>query len=66
MSFIVDLDKDTCGNDVIEALGNFSLGVVYKISKDNPYLEEVLKKYKIEVVREEGDVIYFQVISFSG
>jgi hypothetical protein len=66
MSSIIDLDKDTCSPDVIEALNNYFRNVIYKINKNSAYFEEIINKYKIEIIRDEGDVIYFRVISSSG
>lgn len=66
MSSIIDLDKDTCSSDVIEALNNYFRNVIFKINKNSAYFEEIINKYKIEIIRDEGDVIYFRVISSSG
>lgn len=65
MSSIIDLDKDTCGSDVIEAVET-SKSLIFKISKTNPYFEEITRKYKIEIIKDEGDVVYFRVTSSIG
>jgi len=63
MSFIVDLDKDTCGSDFKDALIP-DKNIIFKISKTNPYLEYIRSTYKIVIVKDEGDIIFFQISSF--
>lgn len=63
MSFIVDLDKDTCNSDPTEALIP-NKKVIFKISRKNPYFEYIKTNYIINVIKDEGDVIYFQISSF--
>ncbi|AHC51275.1 hypothetical protein SUSAZ_04300 [Sulfolobus acidocaldarius SUSAZ] len=63
MSSIVDLDNATCSSDIIEALGYYSLDIIYRISRKNPYFKSVMEKYKIEIIREEGNKIYFRIRS---
>ena len=62
MSFIVDLDKDTCGSDVKEALIP-NEKIIFKISRKNPYFEYIKSNYKIIIIKDEGDVIYFKISS---
>jgi len=63
MSFIVDLDKDICGSDFKDVLIP-DKNIIFKISKTNPYLEYIRSTYKIVIVKEEGDIIFFQISSF--
>ncbi len=65
MERVIDLDSYTCGSDPTEALG-FLLGkrgVVFSISLSNPYYEEIKRKYVIEIVKKEGDKVYFSIRS---
>lgn len=62
MSFIVDLDKDVCGSDLIDALFP-SEDIIYKISKSNPYFQDIKNEFKIEIIRDEGDIVYFKILS---
>mgnify|MGYP001772623115 CR=1 FL=1 len=69
MSFIINLDKDTCGSDIIEALEYLKQrkDIVFAISTSNPYYDEIIKRYKIEIVKREdkggSEVIYFKILS---
>ncbi|EWG06922.1 MAG: hypothetical protein ASUL_07029 [Candidatus Aramenus sulfurataquae] len=65
MERVVDLDSSTCSSEPLEALG-FLLrkkGVVFSISLDNPYYQEIKRKYEIEIVKKEGDKVYFLILS---
>ena len=63
MSFIVDLDKDTCGSDIKDALIP-SEKIVFKISKKNPYFDYIRSTYKIVIIKDEGDIVFFKISSF--
>ncbi|BFH73608.1 hypothetical protein SJAV_15520 [Sulfurisphaera javensis] len=62
MSFIVDLDKDICGSDVIDALFP-NERIIYKISKNNPFFQYIKENFKINIIKDEGDIIYFKILS---
>ncbi|MBB5252871.1 hypothetical protein D1869_02545 [Sulfurisphaera ohwakuensis] len=62
MSFIVDLDKEICGSNVIDALFP-NEHIIYKISKNNPYFQCVKNNFKIEIIKDEGDVVYFKILT---
>jgi len=63
MSFIVDLDNDTCSSDIKDALIP-DKNIVFKISKTNPYFEYIRSTYKIVIIKDEGDIIFFKISSF--
>ncbi|GAA5419559.1 hypothetical protein Stok01_01521 [Sulfurisphaera tokodaii] len=62
MNFIVDLDKDICSSNVIDALFP-NENIIYKISKNNPYFQYIKNNFKIEIIRDEGDAVYFKILS---
>jgi HSP90 family molecular chaperone len=59
MSSIIDLDSDTCSSDVIDAIF-YVKGTTFKISRKNPYFEEI-RKMGIEVLKVDGDQVYFKI-----
>jgi len=69
MSFIINLNNDTCGYDIIEALEYLKQrkNLIFVISTSNPYYYEIIKKYRIEIVKKEyeggSEVIYFKILS---
>ncbi len=69
MSFIINLNNDTCGYDIIEALEYLKQrrNLIFVISTSNPYYNEIIKRYRIEIVKKEyeggSEVIYFKILS---
>ncbi|BBG25251.1 hypothetical protein [Sulfuracidifex tepidarius] len=62
MSSIIDLDSDTCSSDPIEAINYLKEQVIFKISKRNPLYHDIVNM-GIEVVKDDGDQIYFKIKS---
>lgn len=62
MSFIVDLDRDTCGSNPIDALIPDN-NIIFKISKKNPYFQVIVDNFKVIIIKEEGDEVYFKIHS---
>jgi len=62
MSFIVDLDKEVCSSDIKDALIP-NEKIVFKISRKNPYFEYIKSNYRIVIVKDKGDVVYFKISS---
>jgi hypothetical protein len=48
----------------LEALGLLAnVDVTFSISKDSPLLSYVFKRYRVEIVRKEGEKILFKIRS---
>lgn len=62
MNLTINLDTSECSFDPIEAIEYVKHGAIFRISKKNPYLQEILMRYDIEIIKEEDDVIYFRVL----
>ncbi|EZQ10822.1 MULTISPECIES: hypothetical protein [Acidianus] len=61
---MVDLDSFTCGSDPIEAVMYLkNNNVLFVISLNNPYYNEITKLFTIEIKKKEGDRIYFRTIN---
>ncbi|MFP3204473.1 MAG: hypothetical protein RXS23_03400 [Metallosphaera yellowstonensis] len=64
MTSTIDLDSYTCSSDPLEALGLVAnVDVTFSISKDSPLLSYVFKRYRVEIVRKEGEKILFKIRS---
>lgn len=62
MDFILNLESSECSFDPIEAIEHVRQIAVFKIAKKNPYLQEIVSRYKIKIIKEEDDAIYFRVL----
>ncbi|AGJ61673.1 Hypothetical Protein SiL_0194 [Sulfolobus islandicus LAL14/1] len=64
MNITIDLDSYTCSSDPLEAI-EYLLhnNVIFKINLKNPYFETIKGNYNIDIIKEEGDIIYFIVRS---
>lgn len=62
MSSIVDLDSNQCSFDPLEAL-EYLKGkqVTFKISLNNPLLHDIKEKYPLQIIKVDGDVLYFKI-----
>lgn len=64
MTSTIDLDSYTCSSDPLEAIGLLAhINVTFSISRDNPLLQYVFRKYRVEVVGKEGNRILFKILS---
>ncbi|BDB98869.1 hypothetical protein [Saccharolobus caldissimus] len=60
---IIDLESYTCSSDPIEAIEHLrgKNNIVFKISNKNPYFSIIINKYEIDIIKQEGDIIYFMI-----
>jgi hypothetical protein len=60
----VDLDSEECGSNPIDAI-YFLKGkdIIFIISTDNPYYEDITKTFQIEILKKNGGKIFFIVHS---
>ena len=58
-NIIIDLDSVTCSSEPEEAIGFSETGTIFKVSKDNPFLELLRARRDVRLLKDEGDVIYF-------
>ncbi len=64
MTSIVDLDSDQCSFNPLEAI-EYLIGkknsVIFKISSDNPFFQDIMKRYNLQIIKIEGEIIYFKI-----
>jgi len=60
----VNLDSEECGFNPIDAI-YFLKGkdIVFIISTSNPYYGDIIKIFHIEILKKDGDKIFFTVLS---
>ncbi|BDC18124.1 hypothetical protein [Acidianus sp. HS-5] len=64
MSSIVDLDSDQCSFnplDAIEYLMYKKDSIIFKISSDNPFFQDIKKRYPLQIIKNEGGIVYFKI-----
>ncbi|MCQ4336937.1 MAG: hypothetical protein NO130_06095 [Sulfolobales archaeon] len=49
----------TCLSEPEEAIGFSETGTIFKVSKDNPFLELLRARRDVRLLKDEGDVLYF-------
>ncbi|AKA72648.1 hypothetical protein SULI_01055 [Saccharolobus solfataricus] len=66
-NFTIDLDSYTCSSDPLEAIEYLfnNNNVIFKIKSANPYFEIIKDRYTINIIKQEGDTIYF-IIRYGG
>ncbi|MQL55840.1 hypothetical protein [Acidianus ambivalens] len=64
MNSIVDLDSDQCSYDPLEAieyLKDKKEYVIFKISMNNPFLQDIKRKYFLQIIKVDGEIVYFKI-----
>ncbi len=58
-NIIIDLDSVTCPSEPEEAISFSETGTIFKVCKDNPFLELLRARRDVGLLKDEGDVLYF-------
>ncbi|MCG2888130.1 MAG: hypothetical protein L7H21_02010 [Sulfolobales archaeon] len=49
----------TCPSEPEEAISFSETGTIFKVCKDNPFLELLRARRDVGLLKDEGDVLYF-------